>query len=377
MAIRGSLREASLPDVLQLLAMGQKTGCLSVSHRQYFGNVYFDRGRICYASIVNRRDRLGDILVKDGLITRAQLDAAIEHAGPPSRPPAGRAPRREAMSPSASSCTRYIKLQIEEAVYFLFTWTQGTFTFEADVRPDAQDILRLDQPGVPAARGRAARGRVEPDREEDPELRPHLRARSRAPRRKAASSSRRSRKRVVPLARRPARRGRRSSTTRASMTSRSARRSTGSSPPDSCTGWGRRAGRSTISTEARVLEHRNLGVAFYKTGMLDEAAREFRRVLELRATDDVARVLRRARGPAAGTSSTTAIRTFRSAAARPGTRGAAHLNLAYALERLGPVWRRRASSSREAERTHARATRTSRMAHGVHRAAPRATSRPR
>ena len=28
MAIKGNLREASLPDVLQLLAMGQKTGCL-------------------------------------------------------------------------------------------------------------------------------------------------------------------------------------------------------------------------------------------------------------------------------------------------------------------------------------------------------------
>ena len=46
MAIRGSLREASLPDVLQLLAMGKKTGCLSVTHRDNFGYVYFDRGRI-------------------------------------------------------------------------------------------------------------------------------------------------------------------------------------------------------------------------------------------------------------------------------------------------------------------------------------------
>ncbi|MGZ9909794.1 DUF4388 domain-containing protein, partial [Escherichia coli] len=33
MAIRVSLREASLPDVLQLLAMGQKSGCLSVTHK--------------------------------------------------------------------------------------------------------------------------------------------------------------------------------------------------------------------------------------------------------------------------------------------------------------------------------------------------------
>ena len=29
MAIKGSLKEASLPDVLQLLAMGKKTGCLA------------------------------------------------------------------------------------------------------------------------------------------------------------------------------------------------------------------------------------------------------------------------------------------------------------------------------------------------------------
>src|SRR6202521_4546399 len=77
MAIRGSLREASLPDVLQLLAMGKKTGCLSVTHRNNFGSIYFDKGKISYAAIVNRRDRLGDILLKSGAITPEQLDEAI------------------------------------------------------------------------------------------------------------------------------------------------------------------------------------------------------------------------------------------------------------------------------------------------------------
>ena len=61
MAIKGSLREASLPDVLQLLSMGKKTGCLAVTHRNNFGYIYFDKGRISYASIVNRRDRIGDL----------------------------------------------------------------------------------------------------------------------------------------------------------------------------------------------------------------------------------------------------------------------------------------------------------------------------
>src|SRR6478672_2445697 len=81
MAIKGSLKEASLPDVLQLLSMGKKTGCLSVTHKSNFGYIYFNKGRICYASIVNRRDRRGDTLMKSGVITHAQLEAAIELQG--------------------------------------------------------------------------------------------------------------------------------------------------------------------------------------------------------------------------------------------------------------------------------------------------------
>ena len=46
MAIKGNLREASLPDVLQLLALGQKTGCLSVTDRSNLGYVYFERAAL-------------------------------------------------------------------------------------------------------------------------------------------------------------------------------------------------------------------------------------------------------------------------------------------------------------------------------------------
>jgi hypothetical protein len=78
MAIKGSLKEASLADVCQLLAMGQKTGCLSVTDRSRFGRIYFDRGRITHAGIVNRRDRLGDLLVRDGVLTPAQVREVLE-----------------------------------------------------------------------------------------------------------------------------------------------------------------------------------------------------------------------------------------------------------------------------------------------------------
>ena len=31
---------------------------------------------------------------------------------------------------------QYIRIQIEEAVYYLFTWSQGSFYFEAEQRPE-------------------------------------------------------------------------------------------------------------------------------------------------------------------------------------------------------------------------------------------------
>src|SRR5688572_27969356 len=87
MAIKGSLKEASLPDVLQLLSMGKKTGCLGLSFHDSFGSIYFESGRICHASIVNR------------------------------------------------------PLDTENAVYTLFTWTSGTFNFEAGVEPESGATL--------------------------------------------------------------------------------------------------------------------------------------------------------------------------------------------------------------------------------------------
>src|SRR4029079_11733850 len=140
MAIRGSLKEASLPDVLQLLAMGKKSGCLSVAYRTSFGYIYFDKGRISYASVVNRRDRLGDLLVKNGLITQAQLDTAV------TLQERRRDKRLGELFVEQKALTQEqlhvaISVQIQEAVYFLFTWSQGTFNFEPDVVPEEADFL--------------------------------------------------------------------------------------------------------------------------------------------------------------------------------------------------------------------------------------------
>ena len=140
MAIKGSLKEASLPDVIQLLALGRKTGCLAVADRQNFGYTYFDDGRIIFASIVNRRDRLGDLLVRSGRISDAQLRAAVDRQ-------AGERDRKlgeilvELGYITRAELEEHIRVQVEEAVYYLFTWSSGTFNFEAGVRPEREDFL--------------------------------------------------------------------------------------------------------------------------------------------------------------------------------------------------------------------------------------------
>src|SRR5690349_4200384 len=96
MAIRGSLSEASLPDVLQLLAMGNKTGTLTLTVPGSGGTICFENGRICYAAVSGR------------------------------------------------------SIGTEDSVFVMFKWNDGSFSFEPGIRPpegatrtslDPQEVL--------------------------------------------------------------------------------------------------------------------------------------------------------------------------------------------------------------------------------------------
>jgi tetratricopeptide (TPR) repeat protein len=331
MAIKGSLKEASLPDVLQLLAMGKKTGCLAVTHRNNFGYIYFDKGRICYASIVNRRDRLGDNLVKAGTITKAQLDTAIAAQA------AHRDKRLGELLVAQSAITRdalheQIKLQIEEAVYFLFTWKEGTFNFEADVAPEEQDFLVSINPESLLLEG--AR-RVDEWSLIEKKI-PSFDLVFDVDRKKVAESEAElTRAQEIVLALIDGRRDVAGVIEGSSL----GEFDVGKSIYGLITaGYLHKIGRSKpvepAVSDSRVDEHRNLGVAFYKTGMLDEAMREFRRVAELREQDSSSRFYIGLALSRQGKWE-EAVTAFRECVSQPGARATALHNLAYALERLG------------------------------------------
>jgi tetratricopeptide (TPR) repeat protein len=347
MAIKGSLKEASLPDVLQLLALGQKTGCLSIADRSNFGYIYFDKGRICYASIVNRRDRLGDILVKHEKISQEQLDAAIHRQAKERDKKLGEILVAQTVI-TQQDLERYMRMQIEESVYYLFTWTQGTFNFEADVRPEQQDFLVSINPESLLLEG--AR-RVDEWSLIEKKI-PSFDLIFVLDRDRLAISDAKmteTQDRLLPLL--------------------DGSRDVNQVIEDSglgefevgkalyglvTAGFVHRAGRTASAedlkmTDARVEEHRNLGIAFYKTGMLDEAAREFRRVAELRATDANAHffiglvALKQARWR-------EAMEALRLAAEKGGSRPAVLHNLALAYEQLGRLDEAEASYAEAASR---------------------------
>lgn len=143
MAIEGSLQDVNLADICQLLGMGRKTGCLSITDRSNFGYIYFEKGRVIHASVLNRPDRLGELLVRNHVITRKDLSQAMEQQALERGKRLGEI-LVEQGSIDQEKLQRYIQMQIEEAVYHLFAWTQGSFHFDPDQKPDEDGIFLVN-----------------------------------------------------------------------------------------------------------------------------------------------------------------------------------------------------------------------------------------
>jgi tetratricopeptide (TPR) repeat protein len=331
MAIKGSLKEASLPDVIQLLYLGRRTGCLALADRHNFGTIHFEDGQITYASIVNRRDRLGDILMRTGRISAEQLQEAVNQQAGDREHKLGEI-LVELGALSREDLEGYMRLQIEEAVYYLFTWSSGTFNFEAGVRPEREDFLVHINPEFLLLEGARRVDEWSLIEKKIPSFDLIFQAdQSRIG--ESAPTLTTEQQRLLPLLD-----GKRD-VQQIMEESGLIEFEVGKALYGLITaGYAHRVGTSTAApvkvNDSRVEEHRNLGVAFYKAGMLDEALREFRRVADLRSTDASAPfylgliALRQSRW-------SEAADAFRQALDQSGGRPAALHNLGYALERLG------------------------------------------
>lgn len=281
MAIKGSLKEASLADVCQLLALGFKTGRLAVADGSRFGQIFFERGRIIYARIVNQRDRLGDLLQRSGLVTREQVDDALrEQALRPEVRIGELLVQRQQLD--RAQLVRHVRLQIEEAIYQLFTWSRGSFHFEVDERPDTDILVSINPESLmlEAARRVDEWSLIE---QKIPSLDLVFEV-ERARLESAGLQLTQEQQVVAPLFD-----GSRSVAQVAEETALSefivGKALFGLVQAGFAHRVGRRGQEPVRPSTAEVQDRRNLGVAFFRTGMFADARREFGRVLQLEPRD--------------------------------------------------------------------------------------------
>ena len=134
MALKGTLGDFSLTDILQLIGLQRKTGLLILRRGETEVSVAFDAGRIVGAdsNIRPLEQRVGRLLVRTGRLTESRLDEAL-------------AIQRETLQRlghvlahqgwvEPELIRKQLTLQITETIYDLFRWDDGEYDFQPDVR---------------------------------------------------------------------------------------------------------------------------------------------------------------------------------------------------------------------------------------------------
>jgi hypothetical protein len=140
MALVGNLRDFGLAEFLYLVDRGYKTGRLTLQKPGDRAELYFQHGKLVYATHFNQDDRIGDILVRMGRLSREQLNAAlrIQHVEEPNKPLGAILVQRQMVS--LEEIHKCVRMQIEEITYSLFAWNEGDFRFEQDMQPPPESV---------------------------------------------------------------------------------------------------------------------------------------------------------------------------------------------------------------------------------------------
>lgn len=138
MPIEGPLRELGIHDVFQLLDLSRKTGTLTVTSalRDNEGVVLFEKGKVISASIRSNPHRIGDLLVRSGRLTDADLAAVRDAQVRGDRRRFGEILVALGLM-TAREVERQMRLQIEAVVFELMSWSEGNFRFEDGLSDDA------------------------------------------------------------------------------------------------------------------------------------------------------------------------------------------------------------------------------------------------
>ena len=142
LVLMADVRAFPIADLLHLMHASAKSGFLFFENGSHEKAVYMHRGEVVFAASNQVVDRLGECLLRNGVITLEQHRAAQRVYSPPEH--FGKTlVERSILTPR--EVWNGVKTQVEEIVRSLFSYGAGTVMFwEGEVRPD--NVVRLSLP---------------------------------------------------------------------------------------------------------------------------------------------------------------------------------------------------------------------------------------
>jgi len=134
MALKGNLRDFSTTQLLNLINLARKTGTLTIDARKSQARLCFREGKLVYATLDGLDDRLAAMLQRAGRITEEQSRAIQARSDIKSDKELGLL-LINAGYVSKDDIVRSVRIYILNNVYPLFTWSEGTFRFDANELP--------------------------------------------------------------------------------------------------------------------------------------------------------------------------------------------------------------------------------------------------
>lgn len=129
MSLQGNLSGFTLAEIFRMISFSKKTGNLVIARQGSEGRVYFRDGTVYFASTPDNRLPIGLRLVDAGMIAREHLEEAL--AAQKSDPDA----RLGEILVSRGLIARealigFVREQIQDALFEIFEWDDGTYYFE-------------------------------------------------------------------------------------------------------------------------------------------------------------------------------------------------------------------------------------------------------
>ena len=153
----GKIQDTPLPDVLEHLRQSKATGTLTVRNKDITKCIYIKGGQIVFATSTGVHDRLGEILVKSGKVSRENLDHALRiyQKGAGIKKLGAILVENGFVNPK--DLFNGLKIQVKDIIFSLFLWTEGEYRYEERLPSDmiqlqinfqeliAEIILRIKQ----------------------------------------------------------------------------------------------------------------------------------------------------------------------------------------------------------------------------------------